>query len=157
MKPTVLLILSAGLLIAADDPNAPAAKERKKLEGTWTLVSSEWEDSKDRNRGKGMKFVVEKKITIQEPGSDKQVGGVLIKLDPKQKPKAIDLWALEPGMSEEAAAKEKPVIGIYELEGDTLKVSWVPLEKRERPLKFPTKPGPGEAVVVLKRKPAKTK
>lgn len=124
------------------------------LDGDWTVVASDWDDPKDKDRGKGLKCVVKgDAVIIKAPGEDKPIGGLIIKLDGAKKPKTINAWSDESsfGKSVKETVKEPPVLGIYELEGDTLKVCWVRLENRSRPTKFPAKRGSGDTVIVLKR------
>jgi uncharacterized protein (TIGR03067 family) len=157
MKRHTLLVLAAGLLIAADGAkNDAVKKERKTLDGTW-VVESIVRDPRERGpgEGKGIRCVIAgEKVVATFPGEDKPApGGLLIRIDPTKKPKTLDLWADESsfGKSVEATLKEPPVLAIYELEGDTLRVCWAPLEKRERPTEFASKPGSGHSLIVLKR------
>ena len=124
------------------------------LDGAWTVVASDWDDPKDKDRGKGLTCIVTgEKVVIKAPEEEKPIGGLIIKLDPTKKPKTINVWSDESsfGKSIKETLKEPPVLGIYELDGDILKICWVPLENRSRPTEFPTKRGGGVTVAVLKR------
>jgi hypothetical protein len=46
MRRHALLVLTAGLLIAADNPKDDAAKDLAKLKGTWLLVSAQRDGKK---------------------------------------------------------------------------------------------------------------
>jgi len=77
------------------------------------------------------------------------VGGQLIMkakfaLDPSKKPKAIDYQVLE------GPTKGKSHLGIYELDGDTLKFCFGS-PGAERPTDFTSKPGEGRTSSVWKR------
>ena len=43
------------------------------------------------------------------------------------------------------------MLAIYQLSGDTLRICWAPLEKRERPTEFASKAGTGHSLLVLRR------
>jgi uncharacterized protein (TIGR03067 family) len=156
VKRHTLLAVVVGLLIAADGANDDAVKqERKKLDGTW-VVESIVRDPREQGpgEGKGIRCIITgEKVVTKFRGQDKPAGGLLIRIDPTKKPKVLDLWVDESlfGKSVEAALKERPVLAIYELQGDTLRVCWAPLEKRERPAEFASKPGSGHSLIVLRR------
>jgi uncharacterized protein (TIGR03067 family) len=144
-----------GVGLAADGTEDAIGKERKELDGTW-VVESIVRDPAERgpDEGKGIRCVIAgEKVVAKLPGEDKPVGGLLIRIDATKKPKALDLWPDESpfGKSVEATFKEPPLLAIYELEGDTLRVCCAPVEKRERPAEFAAKPGSGHSLFVLKR------
>jgi uncharacterized protein (TIGR03067 family) len=156
MRQITLLALGIGFFLAADGPKDNAIrKEWKSQEGTW-VVESIVRDPRERvkGEGKGLKIVIKgEKVVVKAPGEEKPIGGFIVKFDPTKKPKTLDLWSDETpfGKSVEDILKEPPVLGIYESSGDTLRVCWVPLEKRERPTEFASKVGSGHSLVVLKR------
>ncbi len=107
-----------------------------KLQGTWTITSAERAgEAKDGHKGR--KFII---------ASDKmKLAGEaeegFFTLDPFRKPKAIDL-----------ARNENIQPGIYELEGDTLKLCWDESKRGKRPTHFATNEAGRELVLwVLKR------
>jgi uncharacterized protein (TIGR03067 family) len=129
-------------------------QRQSNLDGAWTVVASNWDDPKDKDRGKGLTCIVMgEKVVIKAPEEEKPIGGLIIKLDATRKPKTINVWSDESsfGKSNKDTLKEPPVLGIYELDGDILKICWVPLENRSRPKEFPRKRGGGVTVAVLKR------
>jgi uncharacterized protein (TIGR03067 family) len=65
-------------------------------------------------------------------------------LDPTKKPKAID------AVRSEGMDKGKPMLGIYELEGESQKVCFAPVGK-ERPTEFSSAAGSGHVLTVWKR------
>jgi uncharacterized protein (TIGR03067 family) len=156
MKVQALLILAAGLSLAADGAKDDAlALERTKLDGTW-VVESIVRDPKERGPGEGQGIrcvIAGGKVVLTFPGQDKPAGSLLIRIDPTRRPKALDIREDEPpsGKSVDATRKAPPVLAIYEVDGDTLRVCWAPLEKRERPKEFAAKPGSNHSLVVLKR------
>jgi len=160
MKFLTVLALAASMLAAdgaKDKPDrqsqeALLKEEQKSLNGVWIVESIAWPNEGKREL-KGMRCAISSdKVSITLPGEDKPSGGILIRIDPTKKPKTIDVFeSPPPGKSKEDALKNPPVLGIYELQGETLRISWVPLEQRERPKAFPSKPGGGQSLLVLKR------
>jgi uncharacterized protein (TIGR03067 family) len=108
----VLGILAVGLLLGAYPPQAKDVK--KDLQGTWEVTSLESMGQKvpaDQLKQLGMKMTFkDDKVTLQGKGQPDEV--MTIKLDASQKPKTID--ATDP--------QNKLEKGIFELEGDTLKM-----------------------------------
>jgi uncharacterized protein (TIGR03067 family) len=154
--PTSLLALCAGFLPAADGTKDDAIRSgRKGLDGTW-IVESIVRDPREKgpDEGKGLRIIIKgQKVVAKAPDQEKPIGGLIIRVDPTRKPKAVDAWPDESafGKSVEEIFKEPPVLGIYEVDGDTLKVCWAPLETRERPAEFASEAGSGHSLVVLKR------
>ena len=145
MRIHALLLLAVGLQIAADQPSDDAIKkEMKKLDGTW-VVQSVVRDPREKGEGEGkdLRIIISGvNAVVKAAGEDKTLGKAAIKIDPTKKPKTIDIT----GEGEMAA-----VLGIYELERDTLRVCWGPSEKMQRPTQLTSKPGSGQSLVVLKR------
>jgi uncharacterized protein (TIGR03067 family) len=149
------VLLGFGGLRAGADGDA-GKKELEKLQGTWEQVASEtngeetsdkviqWLNesvtiSKDQfkqrfSRGAGALDVVE------ETG--------IIKLDPAADPKAIDFVYYTGKLG------GKTRQGIYQVDGDTLRICWLPPEKEGRPTQFKTTKGDGLDVDTFKRKKA---
>jgi uncharacterized protein (TIGR03067 family) len=156
MRAHALFVLAAGMSLAADGAKDDAITlEQTKLDGTW-VVESIVRDPKERGPGEGQGIrcaITGEKVVFTFPGQDKPAGSFLIRIDPTRKPKALDIREGEPpsGKSVNATRKGPPVLAIYELDGDTLRVCWAPLEKRERPKEFAAKPGSNHSLVVLKR------
>jgi uncharacterized protein (TIGR03067 family) len=74
----------------------------------------------------------------------------VFKLDPGQKPKAIDVTLLD----ENGAPMGEPMLWAYELDGDGLKIC-SSSDPRVRPKEVAFKPGSGAKLMVLKRQPAR--
>jgi uncharacterized protein (TIGR03067 family) len=133
------IAMAGTLLLAADAPDDAAKKDLDKLQGTWTVVAMETEGKKlPEEAYKGVKIIVEKnKMTM---GKDGKSDAATIVLDPSKEPKWID-----------ATGKEgETLLGIYQLDGDDLKIV---LSKKEgdRPKAFATKADQDYGLFMLKR------
>jgi uncharacterized protein (TIGR03067 family) len=80
---------------------------------------------------------------MSHPGSDGKTEEANFTLDPSKKPKAIDVTPLTGKDSGRA------LLGIYSIEGDTLKICVATGRRTPRPTKF--KGGDGVVFLVLKR------
>jgi uncharacterized protein (TIGR03067 family) len=134
---------SGGTGILADD-KADLEKEVRKFQGTWTLESSETGGKEIPARDlKGFILTFEgDKHTLKMGDEVVQVGTQ--KLDPSKSPKAIDVTMTE------GPNKGAVMLGIYEIDGDTLKVCFDPQGKR-RPTEFKSVAGSQNFVNVHKR------
>ena len=121
MNAQIILILAAGWLGAADAPNAAATKELAKIQGEWQLEAFTYngnvaaEESLADTKAK----VVGDQVTLSSLK-------VTIKLDPSTDPKIIDVGIEGHGTLE----------GIYQLDGDTLKVCVSIAASKQRPYDF---------------------
>src|SRR5262245_33155672 len=105
---------SGGTGVLADD-KADIEKELKKLQGSWTIESSETGGQKipaDDLKGFIVTFEGDRH-TLKKGEKVVQVGTQ--KLDPSKSPKAIDVTMTE------GPNKGAVMLGIYEIDGDTLK------------------------------------
>jgi uncharacterized protein (TIGR03067 family) len=129
---------------ALADDKADLEKEAKKFQGTWTFESSETggkEIPADDLKGfilifEGAKHTVKKGDEVVQVGTQK--------LDPTKSPKTIDVTVTE------GPNKGKVLLGIYEIDGDTLKVCF-DLQGKKRPTEFKSAPGSENFVNVHKR------
>jgi uncharacterized protein (TIGR03067 family) len=145
MRMHIVLALAAGLLVAADKPKEDAAAaERKKLEGTWKVVRSEEDGKKSSAQAiKDLKLVFKgNKVSIRKGGKTSR--SYSFTLDPTKKPRQINVTALD------GKAKGKTGLGIYELEGDTLKIC-TDNRAKKRPTDFNTSEQMRVSLFVLKR------
>jgi uncharacterized protein (TIGR03067 family) len=132
---TVLVVL-VGLLIAAKNPKGDAAKkDLKTMQGTWKVVVHEAEGKRTtdkENQKADVKLIVKgNKYTLYF--AKKKGGEGTIKLDPTQKPRAIDATTGEGGKG--------PVMrGIYEFKDGDMKVCFGP-RGGKRPTEFAAKKG----------------
>jgi uncharacterized protein (TIGR03067 family) len=136
--------IAALLLVAADGPD-PAKKELAALEGTWTMISLEVEGQKvSEDRVQGSELVIKDgKYIVTTRGKRHETA---LTLDPTQKPKHIDM------VFADGENKDKPHRGIYEIDGDTLRVCRSLDPEFSRPKEFATSPGTGLFLVVWKRR-----
>jgi uncharacterized protein (TIGR03067 family) len=148
----VLAILSliAGVSLRAAGGDAKAVTGTKDLEafkGSWTLISHEVD---------GKKFSEEefKDEIVTHDGlgrfscrrGDRVLGAGTVKLDPTTKPKSIDVtWT-------EGEHRGKTGLGIYEIDGDTIRVCCARPGGRGRPAEFSAEVGSGRILIVLKRR-----
>jgi uncharacterized protein (TIGR03067 family) len=121
----------------------------KKLEGTWVIASMERNrEQAPKEALKGIRLIIKgDEFTIKD--GNMTLKGTF-KVDPAQKPKVLDATATEDG-------KKETTVGIYEFDGDMLKVCYTP-EGGERPKEFSTKAGTNEHPIMLdvyKREKAK--
>jgi len=150
MRLHAVVILGFGCLVAAltigragaqDDA---AKNELKKLEGTWATVSIEAAGQKltDEDKIKTRKLTMKgEKYTLKV--GDETVQGT-IEINPTKKPKTIDV------KPDSGSNKGKTLLGIYELDGDNLKIC-LAAPGKERPTAFGTAPEIGQQLVVYKR------
>jgi uncharacterized protein (TIGR03067 family) len=134
---------SGGSGTVADD-KAEIENEARKFQGTWTFESSVTAGEELPADHLKM-FVVTfegDKHTVKKGDEVIQVGTQ--KLDPSKSPKTIDVTMVE------GPSKGKVMLGIYELDADTLKVCFDP-EGKTRPTEFKSPPGSKIFVNVYKR------
>jgi uncharacterized protein (TIGR03067 family) len=134
---------SGGSGSLADD-KADLEKEVKKFQGTWTIESSVTGGKEvPADTLKGLIVVFEgAKHTVKNGDEVIQVGTQT--LDPSKSPKTIDVTMTE------GPNKGAVMLGIYEFDGDTLKVCFDPQGKK-RPTEFKSGPGSENFVNVHKR------
>ena len=136
-----VLILLAVLLIAADKQGEKGKSDKEKLQGTWKIVSAEFD-------GKPLKEAIGGTMTFtgdrieQGKKGDKEYYEGKYELDPSKNPKHIDL----------THAKAK-IMAIYSLDGDELRISSfrTPDGGKKRPSVFASKAGEMQMVLVFKR------
>src|SRR5262245_51823655 len=136
----VVVLVLAGT-VAAQDANK---KEMSLLEGEWSMVSGQanGQDMPKEFVSTGKRVAKDGEVTIK-------IGGqVFFKakftIDTSKKPKTIDY------VMTEGFTKGKTQLGIYELEGDTVKFCFAAPDK-ERPKEFASKEGSQQTYSVWKR------
>jgi uncharacterized protein (TIGR03067 family) len=123
LLPGVVALVSdrAGAVQAAQQKASDASKDpdKKKLQGTWYTVSVESHGMKvpaERILAKDVRLVVKgNQWTLKETQGDADKE-YTVRLDPAKKPKAIDI------VYQTGENKGKTSLGIYELDGSTLRV-----------------------------------
>jgi uncharacterized protein (TIGR03067 family) len=142
MNALLVFVSSAALLLGADD----AKKDLDQFQGTWTVVKAERGGKElPKEELKKMEVSVQENVmSITEDKSDPKAKPekAVLELDPSKKPKSINFKPEE--------GKDKPILGIYELKDDTLKVYWLKSDGK-RPESFSDKPNPESFLLVLKR------
>jgi uncharacterized protein (TIGR03067 family) len=135
-------LLTVVLVVAAPAPPEKEKKDEEKIQGTWVVVSAEEGGRVDADKAKDVKLVFDgETVIVKDPRRDEKAK---IKLDPAKKPKTIDITP------EEKGAPAKVIQGIYELNGDELKLCFTK-EGGTRPTEFASKPGGDVSLIVLKR------
>jgi uncharacterized protein (TIGR03067 family) len=147
MRLHVWLILAAcPVLAAAQSKDGGARKERERLQGTWRLVAREFagkaDSAEDLKRVRGKAVVKGDRITVSYLGEDER--RLTFKVDPSARPRRIDLTFLD------GEYKGKTARGIYELDGNKLKVCYA-APKAARPTEFSGKEGEDWVLVVYQR------
>lgn len=140
-----LACLLAGVLLSAGAGADDAAKELEKLQGTWTvtIVELDGKPATDEQKKRVSQLVVKgDKYTILVDG--KKIDGGTLKVDPAKKPKVMD------ATPEEGPLKGKALAGVYELEGDDMKVCFAQPDK-DRPTELKTKAGTLQILFSYKR------
>jgi uncharacterized protein (TIGR03067 family) len=134
-----LVALPTGLLIAGC---GDTRGDREKLQGTWRATSLE-RGGKAGTAGEAQrrKLVVDgNTITLWD--GERRESESTFKLNPDQKPKEIDFM--------DSSGEKPETLGIYSLEGDTLKLCFGMTEK-DRPALFATKAGDNRILLVFQR------
>jgi uncharacterized protein (TIGR03067 family) len=134
--------LAAGLLVAADAKDDAVKKDMDALQGKWQLVSLE-RDGKSVDVPKDAVRVIKGDTYTINPRPDVTIEGKF-KIDPTAKPKQIDTTPTT------GDNKGKTALGIYEIDGDALKICWAPAGK-DRPTEFKSAEGSGVFLAVHKK------
>ncbi len=126
------------------DDKAEIEKETKKFQGEWTIESSVTGGvTIPADQLKGFIVIYEgDKHTLKFDGKVFQVGTQ--KIDPTKSPKTIDVTMTE------GPSKGAVMLGIYEIEGDTMKACFNPQGKK-RPTEFKSEAGSSNFLNVHKR------
>ena len=139
-----LLMVFCLLLVPARAENI--GKTAESLEGTWELTSVVDSGSTaptDAIRGAKVVFSKDVMTLISPDGEDKSE--YTIKLEPKKSPKAIDI------IPTVGTFKGQASLGIYEIDGDTLRLCQPHRPSTSRPTKFSAPEGSELHLMVLKR------
>jgi uncharacterized protein (TIGR03067 family) len=148
MKRGSLLIVVACVLAAgAARPRDKARTDLDLLQGSWAIVEKEFMGKKATRDEvamlKGEMIIKESVVTqwAEEKGTKSIVSRSTLKLDPKARPRHMDLTYTSGDL------KGKTVLGIYELNGDVLKACYS-MEDHKRPAEFAGK-NEGKAFLLI--------
>ncbi len=143
-------LLGGGALLTAHTLRAgqkdeKARSDHEQIQGTWTVVSGEKGGKRgDAGDGKVKVIIGKDKITVEKDGNQVEEEATY-ELGPTKKPKWIDLTVKREG-------KEGTMRGIYELDGDSLKICLNERPDDERSTEFVSKAGtPNDRLLILKR------
>src|SRR4051812_40541783 len=137
----LVLVLSAfSLLKAGDPPKGDAAK----MQGTWAFVTHEMDGKKAPEDALKNMTVTIKGNTFTVKNGDQVIQAGTQKLDGTKKPRTIDATITE------GEGKGTKMLGIYELDGDTMKVCFDEKGKA-RPTAFKAAEGSGLFLAEVKR------
>ncbi len=123
-KSAMALLLCFGLFDGEADDKA-------KLQGKWKVVSTYTGNPETDKRFLGTVIQFDGD-TIHSLKDGKREGSSAFKLDSSKKPKEIDLFGKDPVPQN----PEIPLLGIYAIEGDRLKLSWSKIDGKFRPQSF---------------------
>jgi uncharacterized protein (TIGR03067 family) len=143
MRPNVSLA-AVLILVSAGGAQDAAKKEMPQLEGEWSMVSGQ-----ANGQAMPQELVRTGKRVAKDGVTTISIGGKVFfkakfSIDPAKKPKAID-YAMTEGPT-----KGKTQLGIYELDGDTVKFCFA-APGGERPTDFTAKEGSQRTLSVWKR------
>lgn len=145
MRLWIPLLFAVGFLVAADEPKSDAnKKDLERLQGDWAAVSMMRDGEKVPDDDVQSLFRTMKGDQYTVFLFKKAIGKGTFKIDARKKPKTIDL------LSASAAAKDQPILGIYDFDGDAWKVCYANPGK-ERPADFAAKEGSGHTLAVWER------
>jgi uncharacterized protein (TIGR03067 family) len=148
MHALVILVVAscvgmAGILTAGDEE--AIRKDRKLMAGTWRVISLEKDGKKttaeqlDKTRSI---FNADGKAMVQREGKPIIQGS--IKIDPTRKPKQSEATYTQ------GELKGKTVLGIYEVDGNNMKICYA-LPGKDRPTEFSSTEGSGHVLIIYKR------
>lgn len=149
MKRCSLAVLMTALLLGVGIAQDAPKGDHDKIQGAWKVISMETRENPGKkvpdDKIKDLKVVITKDKLEIRTGKEPVVGYKFNKVDPTTKPKGIDLaLVLKDG-------SDKPTLGIYELDGDELKLCiGDPSPEPKRPTEFEVSKR-GLFLLVLKR------
>jgi uncharacterized protein (TIGR03067 family) len=135
MKVRLFLALLSTILIAADKPKDAGAQDHQKLQGTWQVLQELHGDSDTSDEGKHCQLIFDgDKFTVKK--DDKAILEGTFTIDAIKSPAQIDLKVLKDDEDERTGQTS---LGIYQLDGDKLKLCACDPSQSERPAEFSTK------------------
>jgi uncharacterized protein (TIGR03067 family) len=144
MKHCTLLLATILLIVGAAPQEDANAVDLKKMQGDWVVVSMVKDGTKIPDDDAQALFRSMKDNTYTITRYTRVISKGTFKIDATKKPKTIDATPAGP------ADKAQPVLGIYELSADTLKICSAPPGK-ERPTTFEAKEGSEHTMIIWQR------
>ena len=142
MRVCALVVMAAVLMGAAD---GLPEDDRDRIQDTWVTISFEVNgQGAPPEAVKEIRTVFKDKDYVQKKGDEVLEEGTFT-LDPDKKPRQID-FTIGKGQDQ-----GKDQFGIYELDGDTLKICVAAPGAEVRPTEFKTGPESQTVLVVMKR------
>jgi uncharacterized protein (TIGR03067 family) len=148
MRPSLaLLIFCAPVAAIRGGDDTEPKTELAALQGKWVIVGKEFmgkKATKEEIKKLGGEMVIKERTVTQwadEFGEKEIVSKAKFVLDPKAKPRALDLTYTDGVLKGERAP------AIYELKGDTLRVCYA-MKDEKRPTEFAGK-GDGKALLMI--------
>ena len=143
MREILIVSIACFLTAAGNGPDA-VKKDMAQLQGEWTMVSGEID-----TQAMPADLLKDSKRVAKGDETTVTIGGMLFMkakftIDPSKKPKTIDY------MMTEGLTKGKTQLGIYELDGNTVKFCFAK-PGQDRPTEFVTKEGSGRTLSMWKR------
>lgn len=143
MKRLPFLLLILAFAAGAEGPNEDAAaKDLKRMEGDWVVVSMEVDGLKVPDEDAMAFFRTVKGDSYTVSRYRKVAGKGTIRLDATKKPRAID--------ARPAGAEGKSLLGIYQFDGNKLKLCFA-RPGADRPTEFVSKEGSGHNLTIWQR------
>jgi uncharacterized protein (TIGR03067 family) len=144
MTRCILAIVAAAMAAAADAPKDEASRELAKLQGAWNVVAVEVNGERlPAEKTRDGKLIIKGNKYQFHVGKERIEG--TYRLEPGHKPKAIDATRTN------GPDKGKTLLGIYEQDGNHLKMCFAEPGKKQRPGSFITKKDAGLRMYVLER------
>src|SRR5439155_26069453 len=146
----LLACIAVGLFLGADAPKDDVKKDKDKLQGTWKAVTAQERGESKDDAGDHRLIFSGDEFSVKK-GDETIIKGKF-KIDSSKKPKQIDM---EFTTADNEKFKGKTAVGIYELDGDTLK--WCTDEPggTERPKEFSSETDSKRLLVTLEREKSK--
>ena len=144
MPPSVVIVVAAGVFAAAGEIAGPGADDSAVLQGTWTCVTATIDGKPlDAKVAAKLRLVMTADRYRTERG-DEVLFDSTYRLDAAHDPKYIEMTGTE------GEAAGTPALGIYSLEGDTLKICYT-MPGGHRPTTFESAPGSKAFLVTWQR------
>ena len=145
MRLCSLLVLLTSLV-----PRPEQSDDKQLLQGTWKVVTAVTAVPESAKLFEGLLFTI-RGDRIQMYRADVPQESLRFVLDPDKQPKQIDLYGNDGG-----ANPKVPLLGIYAIDGDRLRLAWSKIDGKDRPLSFALPAGRHRQVsLVLERVKAK--